>query len=265
MEIIRDIFRGFVDSIRIDLFISHSTNNEKCIRIFKKIIKHNLLLHILPILLVNLIYYFFDYSLYVILFYINYILILCSVFLHVVSFIELARIFNTVNRMKQIKSDKNATFTDMITIIIMMAIYQLVVYASTGLISFVMEDNKLYPLGIFLNFIILTVYHSLYSYNNLWQKHGATIINRITSHEVRWPYFLGYGLIATIIYGYSTNPYIMVIYNMYMATLISIPLLIPFDFDYFFVKKPTYGKINLSIFSFAIAKMFYYAKQLFIK
>lgn len=261
-EITKDILQGFLDSIRADIFISHVWNSTKGINTMKKLFKHNMRLHILPLLLVDCIYYLFDMQFHTILRYINYPIMLFSIFIHTIIYIEFANAFNSVNGIKKIKSTKQeGTFVDTITITIMMAIYQLVVYFSTAVVNFIFED-KFYLFGLFLTFGILTIYHSLYSYNNLWQKIDLDISRRVNVHEIRWAYFLGYGLIATIVYIYTTNAYILAIYNMYMAMLLSIPLLQPFDFNFYFVDKPIYFKINLTVFSYIIGWIFRISKKI---
>lgn len=262
MEIIKDIFSGFIDSIRADTFISHISNSTKGINIIKKLFKHNLRLHILPLFFVDCIYYFFGISLHTVLRYINYPIMLFSIFIHTIIYIEFANAFNSINGSKKIKSTKqDGTFVDTITITIMMGIYQLVVYCSTAVVNFVFADS-FYLFGLFLTFGILTIYHSLYSYNNLWQKINLDISRRVNVHEIRWAYFLGYGLIATVVYTYTTNAYILAIYNIYMAMLLSIPLLLPFDFDFYFITIPTYFKINLTVFSYIIGWIFRISKKI---
>ena len=180
---------------------------------------------------------------------------LFSIFIHTITYIELASALSSVTKNKKIKS--NGTFVDSITIIIMMTIYQLVVYLSTKIISMILADN-LYIFGLIINFVILIIYHSLYTYNNLWQAIGLNITRRISIHETQWAYFLGYGLIATSMYVYTVNAYMLAIYNIYMAMLLSIPLLRDFDFKV----TPKYFKINLSFFSFIIKQIFNLSKKL---
>ena len=142
----------------------------------------------------------------------------------------------------------------------MMTIYQFIVYLSTKLINIIFVD-KLRTFGLVSIFVILTIYHSLYSYNNLWQVIGLDISRRINIHERRWAYFLGYGLIATIMYMNIFNPYILALYNIYMGILLSIPLLHNFDFDFYFLADTHYCKIDLSFFSFVMKYLLQFSKK----
>ena len=255
MEIIEDIANGFFDSIRLDIYIRHIYDSDRYLKIIKKLFKYNILLHIIPAFIVDLINYLFQISLQVLLYYINYPIMLFSIFIHTLIYIELTSALSSVTKNRKIKSD--GTFIDSITIIIMMTIYQLVVYLSNKIISMILADN-LYICGLIINFVILIIYHSLYTYNNLWQVIGLNITHRISIYEARWAYFLGYVLIITSIYVYTVNAYILAIYNIYMAMLLSIPLLRDFDFR----TDPKYFKIDLSFFSFIIKQIFNLSKKL---
>jgi hypothetical protein len=263
MEIIKDTSYGIIDSARLDIFAFSSYSNSKCLKIILKILKYNLCLHILPTFLANLLTNFFQVSFQVLFYYLNFPLMLTSIFLHTVAYIELANALGTVVSAKKFRKVKpNVTFSDSITVVIMMAIYQLVVFFSTKIISLVL-GNTFYMLGLLINFIILTIYHSLYAYNNLWQVLCIDINQRITIHEKRWAYFLGYGLPATVLYALASDGYIMAIYNIYIGIILSIPLLMKFDYDFYFGQNIPYFKIDLSLFSVLIMWVFKLVKKIF--
>jgi hypothetical protein len=262
MEIVKDISYGFIDSIRMDIFASYAYSNTKGLRTIFKILKYNLYLHVVPTFIANLLSTIFQFSFYTILYYLNYLLMTISIFLHTVAYIELANSLSgslSSKKFKKVKSE--ISFSNTITIIIMMTIYQLVVFFSTKLISLVL-DHSFYLLGIIINFIILTIYHSIYAYNNLWQGLGIDLNKRIIIHEKRWAYFLGYGLTATILYTYAVNGYIVAIYNMYVGALLSIPLLLNFDYDFYFGSNIPYFRLNLSFFSVLIMWIFTLVKKI---
>lgn len=261
MEIVKDIVYGFSDSLRLDLSIGYAYNNPQYLKIIKKLFKHNLLLHIIPLLTIDIINYLFQFSFHFLLYILNYPICIFSIFMHALIYIELALSLGDVIKRKKIKTVKsNRPFTDSITVIIMMMIYQSVVYLSTKMISIILGE-KIYLLGLILNFGILMMYHSLYAYNNLWQVVGLDINQRITIHETHWAYFLGFGLVGTYIYMYTSNAYILAIYNIYTAILASMPILLDFDFR----AKASYTKINLSVFSWMLKYILYLSKSIMNK
>ena len=97
-------------------------------------------------------------------------------------------------------------------------------------------------------------------FNNLWQHKKLSINCRIDMHEKLWPYYIGYGTIATIIYQYAETQYIYGLYNIYMAILISIPFLIEPIYP---KKQIQYPSINLKFFSYIMKFVFNITKFLF--
>jgi hypothetical protein len=256
-DICKDIFLGLIDSIRIDLFLSHIYKSNKCNNILKKIFKYNVLFHILPGIIIELINFLFQVSFHTLLYYINYLINFMSMFMHMIIYLE---IFGTFNKFSLIpKSKLSNPITDSITITIIMTIYQLAVYLMTKIINFIFGNQNLYFISLIINFVILTIYHTIYSHNNLWQVLNLNLIQRINIHETRWAYFLGYGSIITVMYNYTYNPYILAIYNVYITNLLFIPLLKKINFQN---NNISYPKLNLSIFSYIISWIFSIIRQL---
>lgn len=253
-NILKDVIFGFIDSIRINLFFSQMYVNEKFRRLIIKLVKYNFLLHILPFLLVDAISWFSGVSLRTQLRYVNYLINLFSGIFHVIHFIDLISIISVTKS----KNKKFLPMIDVISLAITMSIYQIVIYLTTELIKFIFHE-RINSLAIVLNFIILTMYHSFYCFNGLWQCLRIPMLNRIDIHEKLWPYHIGYGMISTIIYLNSGSPYILGIYNLCVSLIISLPFLIKVRYP---PKIQSYPKINLFIFSFVIGRIVLLAKKI---
>ena len=241
-EIVTDFLQGLLNSCRIDLIIKTAFVEPKLYRLLTKIIKYNFFLHWFPLILVQLIDYFFKIALFGFLYYANYPINIFSALFHLLHYMDLVNMICT----KTSKTTNSMAALDTISLALTMTIYQLVMYLTTELIKFIFHD-RLYIIALCLNFFILTMYHAFYCYNNLWQYKKIDMFYRIDMHEKLWPYYLGYSTIATFIYLCMRRSYVLGFYNLYMAVLISLPFLTTIKYP---PKQNSYPAINLSIFSY---------------
>jgi len=253
--IIEDFVSGLFNSIRIDKIIKPTRENPKLKKLWFKICKYNFLLHIFPTLLLLLVDWLFDISLIFIFNILAYPINLFSGLFHLLHFFDLVNIICIHTP----KSSKTVGALDMISLMITMSIYQIVIYLTTTIINLIFHDN-LYFAAIILNFIILTIYHSFYCFNNLWQYKKIDMFRRIDIHEKLWPYYIGYGTISTILYLCAIHPIMIAIYNLYLATIIALPFLLATRYP---KKEIGYPKINLTIFSKIIGFLFIIIKNVF--
>ncbi len=246
-----DFLEGFINSLKVHYINKYIRIDPKFAKIIGNLFKNNFTLHILPLILIWCIQPLFtaDSFIYQNLFIIglvtiiNYILKLFSAVYHLIHYTDLVNIIS----IHASKATNSFTVIETVTLAITMSIYQIVIYITTGLINFIFHD-RIYIVSVILNFFILTIYHSFYCHNNLWQYKKIEMFHRIDIHEKLWPYYFGYGMVATIIYFYTANMYILCIYNLYLALLLILPFVLP-------TKLPpsgviTYPKINLIIFSY---------------
>lgn len=269
-HIIRDFLDGLVNSLKVGLIINpipveapqKNTSNKhyeihddsKLVRLMQEMVKYNFLMHILPLFLVQMLNYFTGISLFGPFIIFNYLINLGSIFFHISRYMDLVNIVCVYSQ----RTINTMSLLDTITLTIAMFIYQTVIYLTVELVNFILHD-RIYLLAIVLNFFILTIYHSFYCYNNLWQYKKIEIFHRIDMHEKLWPYYLGYGTIATIMYYYISSPYVLGLYNLYMTVIIAIPFLTEIRFP---PKESLYPKINLIIFSHITALIFALIKYL---
>lgn len=248
-NIIQDYLLGIVNSLRLDLLIHPLYHNMKLRKLFYKICKYNFILHFFPLILVQLLESIFHTTLTSFLSLIIYPINLFTVFFHILHYMDLVNIVCIYTK----KTSKVLDILELLSLAITISIYQIVIYLTTTIIYLIFYDN-LYFLAVCTNFIILTIYHSFYCFNNLWQYKHINMSHRIDMHEKLWPYYLGYGTIATIIYTYTRHPYFMGFYNIYMALIIAIPFLTKTKYP---TKENLYPKINLTIFSYMTSNAFY--------
>jgi hypothetical protein len=237
-NIIIDIGKGFLDTLRIDLFISHIYDNEKAKKIFYGLLYYNTGLNtFLPLILSFII----DTST---MFYkmITSSLIITSGIIHIIMYFELTKIYSTC-----LKTARRGTISIDISLLIIVFFYQLCMIVFIYLSNFIFEYGYL-SYGI--NFFMLTLYHSMYTYNALWQYAGTKLEERIFVHERKWGYFFGYGILGSLLY-MSTEMYInTMIYNIFIAHL----LFIPFVRGKYIDTTNSYPPISLSFFSFILKK-----------
>lgn len=138
--------------------------------------------------------------------------------------------------MKNVKLKKTSPLDTASEIVTMFA-YQ---FSMTAVVI-VINRVLFYPASYIANFFVLLIYHSFYSYNNLWQKKGTSVNARIETYEWHWAYFFGFGMMPTMLY--ICDQY--VVYNLYLFLHISIPFYLP-DLD----NTHKYPKINMKIFAY---------------
>lgn len=235
IQILYDFFLGLISSVRIDLIFTTIKSDSKLQSLWLKILKYNSLLHILPHIVTILL------SSYVNLYFVQYLISPISAIFHLIHYMDLLRI--STDHCVDFRSKNKKELIDLISLGITMSIYSMVIYLTTELINIFFRN--FYFIGYLLNFIILSIYHSFYCFNSLWQYHQISPSTRIDMHEKLWPYYVGYGFIATIIY-LNTSCLMCGIYNIYFGFLMMIPFLI----KPIFPKKNSYPSINLTIFSY---------------
>jgi hypothetical protein len=234
--ILKDYFYGFFYSFNFLSVIKVLIKDNKLRKLLIKIIFYNFLLHVIPYFVF---YYIFHHDIPTI---IKIILNIASFLFHVIHYMDLLR--DISRYCDQIYLQANREIIDIISLGITMSIYGSVICFATEIINIVFN---FYSVKYIINFFLLSIYHSLYCFNGVWQYYQISITTRIDIHERLWPYYLGYGTIATLIY-LNTNIYWMyAVYNIYCGIIIMIPFL---QKPYLPRKKKYYFSINLSIFSY---------------
>lgn len=235
LSIISDIIIGIRDSCNILYLLTYLYDKHQFRTIILKIIKYNFYFHILPFVFLKLIP---ETKVIMLTFltYLIYFLNLFSVLFHLICHIDLV---DTLSSFKP-KTTSNMSFLDLLSTTIIFTIYQSIIYLFFMIIDILLND-RLYVIIIFFKIIILSMYHSLYCYNNLWQFHRVDLFQRINIFECNWPYFLGFGLFCSIIYYNIADTYWLFIYNLYLNIIICLPFLL----DRRWPQKETYSKINL--------------------
>ena len=133
----------------------------------------------------------------------------------------------------------------MVSMALTMIIYKTVIYSTTKF-TYAVFNHKIHSLVFVLNLFILTFYHSFNCFNNLWQYKKLNLTSMISMCEHSWPYYVGYGMFASILYIYSQYIFVRGLYNLYSIIISLIPFLIK---NVNPEKKPLYPKINLLFFS----------------
>jgi hypothetical protein len=234
--VIFDFIKGLHRSVRYDNICKSVSRQYSLLKIFGKILLWNFILHISLPLILNLVDIDEYYSS-VILSVAYWPLNLWSAFLHVIYFIELVA---HIDKTKVVVEKTSNVFG--LSASITMAIY----YMSFGLISPLTNllINPIFSYLIWLfNFGVIALYHAFYCYNNLWQYQNIDLPKRIEQQSILWPYSLGYGCIASMLYLASDGYYIQAAYNLHMVTILIMP---------FVTTKPkTQSKLvlNMNIFS----------------
>lgn len=223
-EIFKDFLIGLIDSLRIQSLyrLFHIVKFKKAI---KKIIMTNMIL-LLHLIIPN------TGIFYVLKLIVQQFILL----LHSLYYMDLV---NSLSR----KKNSTVSFIDSIIGNICLHIILMILYLSTCIIKYIFQDRLWFLVSVF-NIIIMSIYHSCYCYNTYWYSLQISLSNRIAIHELRWPYFVGYGILPSLIYMYTYN--IWPIYNIYIACLLSVP----FNNRFTYPKKEnkSYARINLSIF-----------------
>lgn len=241
--IAQDFLNGILCSLKINLYITALINDNRLCKLTRKILKYNFLMHFLPYILFYVIKWQFNLNIMPVLDVLFCPINIFSFLFHLLHYIDLVNIVCVYS----LKTSRTGSAIDALSLTITMSIYQLVIYLTTSIINIIF-NGRLHLLAVLINFIILTIYHSFYCFNNLWQYKKINMFYRIDMHEKLWPFYVGYGIISTIIYLHLKNPIMLGIYNLYMVLIISIPFMIKVKYP----KKENnalYPKINLKIFS----------------
>ncbi len=170
-------------------------------------------------------------------------------FFHLFNYIDLVNITSRHNK----KSLTKISAIDGLSLALTISIYQIVIFGTTHLINMIFHE-KIYLLSFLINFVILTIYHSFYYYNNLWHYKKIEIMYRIDMHEKIWPYYIGYGTISTLIYLTGSTMISIATYNIYMIIALSNPFLTEIKYPSTTIKYPA---INLYIFGYLTDKLMY--------
>lgn len=265
-KMIKNIIGDFLNGIIHSLFFYKviSWKDPKLSKLLTKLLKYNFFMHIVPTLCIWFINYIVSFtgtyaaiSVLVDLPYwfewVNLIINIFSALFHLLHYIDLVNIISIYTS----KATNNTSALDNITLAIIIALYQLVMYATTWLIHLLF--NKFHYFVLVIEFIILAMYHSFYCSNNLWHYKKIDMMHRIEIIEKIWPYHIGYGTIATLIYFQTDNPFVLALYNLYLAFIITIPFLTDPKYP---TKEKLYPKINLNFFSSLLGWLFYFSKSL---
>ncbi len=258
--IFQDFINGILCSLRLDIYIKTLITDARLYKLTLKIFKYNLVMHFLPYMLFTLIEWNIGLNVIPILNIISYPINIFSVLFHLLHYIDLVNIVCVYS----LKTSRSGNALDTLSLTITMFIYQFVIYLTTTIVN-VIFNGRMHLLAIVINFIILTIYHSFYCFNNVWQYKHISMFHRIDMHEKLWPYYIGYGVISTIIYLQYKNPIIQGIYNLYMVLLISIPFMINIKYPKKKEEDMSYPKINLKIFSYITGSIFGLSKLIIEK
>lgn len=283
-HIYRDFREGFVASIRVDLLYKQTKDNRAFRNLVWKLIKYNLLFHIVPWLTANLLEEVVGPSIWSVWEVVDLILNVVSYLFHMLHWIDLIFITSTSSATIY----KNIDYLDSVSMAFTMMCYQFSVMLGVYLMNFLLFMYPTLPIMYATNFLFarypmivistvsqfllgsceimqylvyifaLSLYHSFYCYNNLWQHHKLDIGQRINFHEKMWGYFSGFGLISTLIYVLPiTSPIATVVYHMYMIIVISMPFIVKIPNPN---KPQTYPHLPLGIFSVFIRYLFLIVK-----
>jgi len=230
-DILTDFYSGFITSLRLDYFFNHIITEGGLIRHIWKIIKFNIVAHlIIPFVLQYLPLFDFLYG----------IVKFGSIIFHSIYY------FNLLTQIPINKKIKNCSAIDTIATIVTLIIYQFSIEFMLLVCNYFLSPFTI--LVTIINYVIPVIYHSFYFFNNYWQRINIDINKRIEIFESNWPYYFGYGTIAALLYN---NTYFL--YNLYLIIGIVIPFAIP---DRKIDAK--YPRINLSIFTYISEWMFYF-------
>lgn len=254
-QIINDFLRGLCDSLRLDYFTNAIKLDNKIRSIVESIIRFNTALYFLPHIILGFIGYLFRINLTFILYYIMYPFNLISVTMHIYFYA------NLISNLSVFTKLESKTFLDIISFTITMTIYRMGIYLTTKLAYVIFNPILHFFINVIMIFI-LSIYHSYNCFNNLWHYKKINLGEMVNLCEQSWPYYIGYGSIATVLYIFKYHPVITGLYNIQIALIISIPFL---NKNTYPKKKPIYPKINLSLFSYITGYMMKIAKFIAIK
>lgn len=260
-EIVLDFLEGIIKSIRVDRLIQTAYLDTKIANLIWKICKYNLLLHLLPLLLVEMVEYTTGVSLGFLLVLLYYPLTLFSNALHMLYYMDLINNVQHHARRYQVRttSSNYTSPVNTISVAATMAIYKFTIYLTSQLITTVL--NSKFPLLEYtLSFCILMIYHAICCYNNLWQFQRIKMEFHIDMYEKLWPYYLGYGLISSILYLQSDDWYMLIAYNVYTMLVVALPFLL--ETRYPEPGYQPYPPINLTPFAYFSRLIMYIVKPI---
>lgn len=252
-SIFYDLMSGFVDSLRFDLVFNKMQINPKLYLGVKKIIKYNLSVYLIPFIVVHIINYLTSIDLNPVFNYIYVIIGIISGVFHLFCFIDLIDIVCTYTNRWRKKYNK----LDPISLTILMFIYQLSIYFIVEIIDLLFY-TQFGMLTTIIKFGVLTIYHSFHCFNNLWHYKKIDIHHRIDFYEKMWAYYVGYGIILSIIYLYCNYIPIIGLYNICTSVTIIIPFIVKSRYPN--NGTTTYPKINLRLFSIVMGYVGYIIK-----
>lgn len=244
-EIINDCYSGIYDSVCIGYLIKPFRENLSIRNCFWKIVKYNFLMHFFPYLLVLFLQYLLNINLSNFFNLINIPITIFSIFFHIIHYIDL---ISMICKYSLKMSNINGSI-DLFSLTIITSIYQVVIYLSSTVIQYFIPERYNF-IGSIINFVILAIYHSFYCFNSLWHYKQIMIGYRIDIHEKLWPYYIGYSMIATSLYLYSSHPIILICYNIYLIIIIMLPFFLNTRYP---SANISYPKINMLIFMHVIS------------
>lgn len=192
--ITNDFILGLGDSLRLFQIISAIYGNYRLVRLVKSAIKY--------IFLFSLVMYFIPS--------------LSCIFTLIYNFFQILSILDILNTLSSIhiKNCKKNPW-DNASEALTMTIYIYFIYFITFMVDYILCTHFYYT-SIVIKTFLLCMYHSFLAFNNLWHADGKTTIAKRLDHlEGLWPYYIGYGLIATVLYCYQSNVVIFFVYNCY--------------------------------------------------
>ncbi len=250
----QDFINGLITSLHIDLIVEQFYNNIRFRLLLFRIIKYNIVMYLIPFIIGYFLEYWFGVLLTGLLNILMYPINIFSAVFHLLHYVDLINIISV----KVFKiSTNNQDVLDLMSVSILMFIYQFVIFLTTHVINLIFGEY--YFVAFLLNLFTLSIYHSFYCFNNLWHYQKIKIAYRIDMYEKMWPYYIGYGTIATFLYLCIKNPIVLFLYNLYMTFIVSIPFIIN---PLYPKKNMPYPKINLKIFTYAIQFIFILAKKI---
>lgn len=249
-----DICKGFFTSLRFDKVIFIAMKNDKLSKLYMKIIKYNFILFCVPWIINKIMCKIFNLLVFYPISILYWPISIFSIFFHAIHYIDLINIAAKYN----VKHVDNNDVVSVISQSIIMTLYQVVIYLTINAINFFI-GSSIGLLSLLISFFILTIYHSFYAYNNLWQSIKIDMAQRIDMHEKLWPYYIGYGIVPSLIYYYTSGTYNVGFYNIYMIVILAMPFFIEPTYPR---KIMHYPSINLKVFSFFVKMLFIASKYL---
>lgn len=216
--IYQDWLAGFKDSVSV-------------VKINEVLQNANIFKHLKIILIVNVFLYGVPYLLFG-----N---VLCTVINIIATPFHLVKYFDLVGAAKELNTKNTKLFSteELLSLALLMIIYQLVVQLIVWLLDFIF-----WPITI----PILVFYHAFYCFNNLWQCQGIPLTTRSKRMEIMWPYYAGYASLSTILYLFSTHLLISAIYNIVFAiNIVTVFAIVHHQSEH------AYVPLNLSLFAYA--------------